>query len=450
MSSITFPKASYPNQGIDVQAYLRASLSEAQVDITRHYRILSAFMRMRKARPERFRISLRDEAGGTPLPLPARRMWPIGIFLGVAFLIFAGIGWSQIASMRGHQVRSVFDLVFILFQGFWVVGWSVGVFILGALTVLLLFYRESARLRDGRLIYTPGLGPLRLNTEYDLAKIRNLRLERASADAVRIRFDYGAGSTGLGDAMDRAGAEKLIAVIRDAAARLPRVAADEISTPPNAQPTEAPSRVRVTAPSARREPPPSITSPSTLALIGANLIPLAGVLFLDWKLGDVMVLFWAESAVIGFWNVIKLAVVGKWAALFAAPFFVGHFGGFMAGHFLFIYYLFVRGINALGPEAGVSDVLLDLFIPIWPALAALFISHGVSFFTNYLGRREYLGTDLKTQMGEPYKRIIVMHLTIILGGFLTMLLRTPVAALLLLIALKTATDLYAHRKEDTR
>jgi hypothetical protein len=26
-----------------------------------------------------------------------------------------------------------------------------------------------------------------------------------------------------------------------------------------------------------------------------------------------MVLFWAESAVIGFWNVIKLAVVGKWA-----------------------------------------------------------------------------------------------------------------------------------------
>lgn len=82
--------------------------------------------------------------------------------------------------------------------------------------------------------------------------------------------------------------------------------------------------------------------------------------------------------------------------------------------------------------------------------AALFISHGVSFFTNYLRRREHLGTDLKTQMGEPYKRIIVMHLTIILGGFLTMLLRTPAAALLLLIALKTATDLYAHRKEHSR
>ena len=410
-------------------------------------------MRMRKARPERFRISLRDEAGGTPLPLPARRMWPIGIFLGVAFLIFAGIGWSQIASMRGHEVRSVFDLVFILFQGFWVVGWSVGVFILGALTVLLLFYGESARLRDGRLIYTPSLGPLRLSTEYDLAKIRNLRLERAGGgpgDNVRIQFDYGDGGIGLGDTMPRSEAEKLIAVIRQAAPDVSRVEVDEISTPSVPPPSKAPSPVRTAASPVRQEPPPSITSPSTLALIGANLISLAGVLFLDWKLGDVMVLFWAESAVIGFWNVIKLAVVGKWAALFAAPFFVGHFGGFMAGHFLFIYYLFVRGINALGPEAGVWAALLDLFVPLWPALAVLFISHGVSFFTNYLGRREYLGTDLKTQMGEPYKRIIVMHLTIILGGFLTMLLRTPVAALLLLIALKTATDLYAHRKEHAR
>lgn len=51
---------------------------------------------------------------------------------------------------------------------------------------------------------------------------------------------------------------------------------------------------------------------------------------------------------------------------------------------------------------------------------------------------------------EREMRIIVMHLTIILGGFLTMLLRTPAAALLLLIALKTATDLYAHRKEHSR
>lgn len=275
-------------------------------------------MRMRKARPERFRISLRDETGGTPLPLPSRRMWPIGIFFGVAFLIFAGIAWSQIDSMRGHQVRSVFDLSFILFQGFWVLGWSVGIFVLGALSVLLLFYSESARLHGDRLIYTPRLGPLRLRAEYDLAKIRNLRLERAggrSGNSVRIRFDYGEGGCGLGDAMSRAEAEKLIAVIRQVAPDASRVEAGEISTPSISLPSKAPPPVRPTAPPAREGPPPSLTSPSTLALIAANLIPLAGVLFLKWNLGEVMVLYWAESAVIGFWNVIKLAIVGKWAAL---------------------------------------------------------------------------------------------------------------------------------------
>src|SRR3990172_11962967 len=107
---------------------------------------------MRKARPERFRILLHDEEGGIPLPLPARRMWPVGIFFGGAFLIFAAIAWSQIASMRGHEIRSVFDLAVILFQGFWVLGWSVGVFFLGALTVLFFFYGESAQVVVERLI----------------------------------------------------------------------------------------------------------------------------------------------------------------------------------------------------------------------------------------------------------------------------------------------------------
>ena len=50
---------------------------------------------------------------------------------------------------------------------------------------------------------------------------------------------------------------------------------------------------------------------SGLALIGANLVPLAGVLFLGWDLASVIVLFWAESAVIGFYTALKMAIVGK-------------------------------------------------------------------------------------------------------------------------------------------
>ena len=61
-------------------------------------------------------------------------------------------------------------------------------------------------------------------------------------------------------------------------------------------------------------------------------------------LGKVMVLYWAESAVIGFFNICKIIVIGRWFALLAAPFFAGHFGGFMVIHFLFIFFFIAGGV----------------------------------------------------------------------------------------------------------
>ena len=91
--------------------------------------------------------------------------------------------------------------------------------------------------------------------------------------------------------------------------------------------------------------PVTLSSLSTLTLIIANLAPIAGAVFLGWNLGDVMVLYWAESAVIGFFNVCKIAVIGRWYALLAGPFFIGPFGAFMSVHFLLIYGIFIQGIQ---------------------------------------------------------------------------------------------------------
>ncbi|HKY20292.1 MAG TPA: DUF6498-containing protein [Vicinamibacterales bacterium] len=402
----------------------------------------------RKARPERIRISLsEDSAGATQLALPDRRMWPLGLALGAMFAVFAGIEAATINELLGHSVDDVFDLMSTLFLGFWALGWLVGVVVLGAMTFLFLFYRESARLQHGRLIHVPRLGPLNIFVEYDLAKVRNLRLEQAgSEDQVRIRFDYGAGSSGLGDVMRRSDAERLISTIQNAATAA--ALTSRTPEPPRPRPRED-----LTSPAPDRLEPPteatplSILSPSGLALIAANLLPLAGVLFFGWDLAEVFVLFWAESGVIAFYTALKMAVVGKLFALLAIPFFIGHFGGFMAGHFLFIYAFFVRGVAASGPAPGVREALLDIFDPLWTALAALFLSHGVSFFTNFIGRREYVGAKVNALMTAPYKRIVVMHLALIFGGWIIMLLHSPVPALALLIVLKTVMDFSAHRKE---
>jgi hypothetical protein len=119
----------------------------------------------------------------------------------------------------------------------------------------------------------------------------------------------------------------------------------------------------------------------------------------------------------------------------------------MAMHFLIIYEMFVRGINARGPGPGAVEALSLLFTPLWPALLALFVSHGISFVLNFLARREYQHTTVSRLMAAPYGRIVMMQAALIFGGWVVMWLKNPLPALVLLIVLKVAADLRAHYGE---
>ena len=405
--------------------------------------------RQRKARPERIRFTFRDDpAGGIPLDLRTQRHWFAGSIFAAFFAVFLAVALGMGARIGMHKVDDVFGLMMMLFDVFWVIGWSVGVVILGGLAFLFLFYRESARIQGGRLVHVPRMGPLKVVCEYDLAKIANLRLEPAKdGHAARVRFDYADGRARIGDAMAPGDAEAVMEKIRRA---MPMSAPLGVRNPPHAGTgSEAGFLERKRA--AQRPgdtpalPPPALSSPTTVALVVANMLPLAGVLVFGWDLGHVMALYWAESAIIGFYTVLKLCVVAKIAALVVVPFFAGHFGGFMAAHFALLWGFFIRG---LGPaDLGALEDLVEIFAPLWLALLALFISHGVSFAVNFIGRREYAGETIGTLMIAPYKRIFVMHLTIIFGGGLVMLLGTPLPALALLVVLKMLVDLRGHRRE---
>jgi hypothetical protein len=49
-------------------------------------------------------------------------------------------------------------------------------------------------------------------------------------------------------------------------------------------------------------------------------------------------------------------------------------------------------------------------------------------------------------MAAPYKRIVVMHVAIIAGGFGVLALGEPTILLLVLVGLKTAMDVVLHRR----
>lgn len=173
---------------------------------------------------------------------------------------------------------------------------------------------------------------------------------------------------------------------------------------------------------------------SLFALVASNLVPLAGVLLLGWDLGLVLLLYWGESAVIFVFSLVKMARAAGLGALALVPFFLFHAGMFMGVHLVFLLTLFVQG-NPL-------RLLPQLAFP----LAALALSHLVSFWVNVRGRGERYAKPTEA-MGGFYGRVVVMHLTILFGGFLVLSLGSPVWAVALLVVLKVGVDAAAHVRE---
>jgi len=145
------------------------------------------------------------------------------------------------------------------------------------------------------------------------------------------------------------------------------------------------------------------TSRSAIALVVANAIPLIGVVLFGWSLWTILVLYWVENGIVGFWTIPKIllaqgspfgglvglassrfgqlsdrrpgalglaaaevaagaagTVVNGWLRVPLALFFLVHYGIFWVVHGLFVFSLptFLGGANA-----GVDAVGTPTFDP---------------------------------------------------------------------------------------
>ncbi len=236
-------------------------------------------------------------------------------------------------------------------------------------------------------------------------------------------------------------------------------------------------------------------SPVALAaLVLANLVPLAGVLFLGWSLPTLVAIYWAENGVVGIFAVGRMLTAGN-AGPFAlattpgsatvpapseryagvvppgpppppgpsaalrpivnpaiakaimVPFFCVHYGMFWFVHGVFVWaalpMLFAGAGDpsaAMGPDPGVVLV------------ASLFMvaSHGVSFVVNWILGGESRASSAVAEMQAPYARVVILHLTIIVGAFAVAFIGAPIGALVVMVVLKTGVDLAAHLGERAR
>jgi hypothetical protein len=206
-------------------------------------------------------------------------------------------------------------------------------------------------------------------------------------------------------------------------------------------------------------PPQRPDRASIVLLVVANLVPLAGVAFWGWQVGQVVILYWMENLIVGGFNVMRIlaaegpaqdyrsGAMGPAGKLFHAGFFGLHYGGFCFVHGIFLAAFF--GAGGSGGREGLDAMVLRMLHEpvVVVALLALLVSHGWSFFRNYIGRGEYERASPRKQMGRPYPRIIVVHVFILAGAFLLQKTGSPLLPMLLFIVLKTAVDLHFHYRE---
>jgi len=190
---------------------------------------------------------------------------------------------------------------------------------------------------------------------------------------------------------------------------------------------------------------------SALVLIAANLVPLVGVVAFGWTVFSILLLYWCENVVVGAFNILRMLaaapkdVVVDIGKLFFIPFFAVHYGMFTMVHGIFVLTLFGPGGNVSPSPARFLSAVRDAGIG-YGALAIV-LSHGFSFVHNYLAGGEFRRASLQRLMAQPYTRVMVLHATILLGGFAAKAAGAPALALLLLVVLKTAIDLRAHVAE---
>jgi len=180
---------------------------------------------------------------------------------------------------------------------------------------------------------------------------------------------------------------------------------------------------------------------SAVMLVFANLLPVIDMLWKGDPVGSILVIYWMQMMVIGFWTCVKLIVIARWRALLIVPMFV-------------LMYLSIVNIFGIIAGAMLDDQMQGTAwhqnFSLWnywvPALL-FFATHGLSFWENFIGGRAYEKTAWDTQMGKPILRAMPMWIAALVGGIVGGFFNTAAVAVIFVLPVKLALDLFGHFAE---
>jgi len=197
---------------------------------------------------------------------------------------------------------------------------------------------------------------------------------------------------------------------------------------------------------------------SDFLLIVVNLIPLYGVWFEDWDPKQIFLVYCLETVIIGLVNIIKMACVtifvkprdvwenggsttmqSGWFFIF---FFIMHYG-----FFVFVQTQLFFGVTGMIPDGSMLmrySKIPGLLGPNGRLLLLIFIAYyTVQSLFSFFNSGKYKTISMGRLMFEPYLRIIVQQVVVILGSmFLTF--GAGKVFILIFIVVKIFFDVYIN------
>jgi hypothetical protein len=205
-----------------------------------------------------------------------------------------------------------------------------------------------------------------------------------------------------------------------------------------------------------------LRQPTVLALLAANLLPLAGVLLLGWEVDRLVLLYCLEALLMQLFFAARIATntEGTSAEIFVfLPFFLGMYTVLLGGLTLFAVVTFYTpghdGPTFLGMDPYEMYVLVvDAATTEGPTyltacLVFYAVSHGWSFWRNYY-RTSARDQDLEWLVFKPFGRIAAVALVVIPGGMLLYFHGSTWFFAVALAVFKSGADLLAHWGEHRK
>ncbi|HAT71402.1 MAG TPA: hypothetical protein DCS63_01120 [Elusimicrobia bacterium] len=188
--------------------------------------------------------------------------------------------------------------------------------------------------------------------------------------------------------------------------------------------------------------------PTVIFIIVSNLLVLAGAFIWGWNLFTMLLVFWLESAIIGFYTVIKMFTIEPVMTFLTLPLYLAYFLFFLAVYFIAILSAFKQGHAGEPLRALIAGSFGDVSVLI--GAAPLLISHGVSFFRNFWPRREMYRNKLNDIAFEPYPRIMLWVPVLVITAFLVQYAGggRPQYGYPVIILVKACADIWSHLKAN--